>query len=119
MWCDIACDHGDYGFVFLKSQTRSATGSTATLPLTDFHDGTTAYSKTVCSRTEKNILGYEIIALADFSCGYKRYHTYGQIEDAPRSGRPTLLSQDSLETIEQAVENNPPSFLNDLTKYSM
>ncbi|RPA96234.1 hypothetical protein L873DRAFT_1811637 [Choiromyces venosus 120613-1] len=30
----------------------------------------------------------------------KRYHTYGQIEDAPRSGRPTLLSQYNLEAIE-------------------
>ncbi|RPA93446.1 hypothetical protein L873DRAFT_1815891 [Choiromyces venosus 120613-1] len=68
-------------------------------------------------RTEKDILGCEIIALADFGWGYqqiprktgvpvptvlgivKRYPTYGQIEDAPRSGRPTLLSQDNLEAI--------------------
>ncbi|RPA89527.1 hypothetical protein L873DRAFT_1822682, partial [Choiromyces venosus 120613-1] len=84
--------------------------------------------------TEKNIVGYEIIALADFGWGYKhilkktgvlvltaqgivkRCHTYCQIEDAPRSGKPTLLSQDNLEAIEEAVENNPPSFVNELTK---
>ncbi|RPA91937.1 hypothetical protein L873DRAFT_1818558 [Choiromyces venosus 120613-1] len=85
-------------------------------------------------RTIKNIAGYAIIALADFGWGYnqismktgvpvstvqgivKRYHTYGQIEDAPQSGRYTLLSQDNLEAIEQAIENNPRSFVNELTK---
>ncbi|RPA88552.1 hypothetical protein L873DRAFT_1824360 [Choiromyces venosus 120613-1] len=85
-------------------------------------------------RAEKNILRYVIIALPDFDRGYKqiskktgvpvptiqrivkRYHPYGQIKDAPRSGRPTLLSQDNLEAIEQAVENNPRSFVNELTR---
>ncbi|RPB04076.1 hypothetical protein L873DRAFT_1799517, partial [Choiromyces venosus 120613-1] len=69
----------------------------------DFHDGTTAYSKTVRSHTEKNILGYfgrghkQIskktgVPVPTVQGIVKRYHTCGQIEDAT-SIRKTHVTQ--------------------------
>ena len=46
----------------------------------------------------------------------QRYRIYGRIDDASRSGRPTLLSNTNLKAIERVVENAPRTSLNELTE---
>src|SRR5207302_6196797 len=46
----------------------------------------------------------------------QRYGIYGRIDDAPRSGHPTLLSPANLQAIEHVVENEPRASLKDLTE---
>jgi len=83
---------------------------------------------------EKGIQRHEVVVLADLGWGYKRiskktgvpvptlqgilqrYRMYGRLDDAHRSGCPTLLSEANLQAIERAVENDPRASLNDLTE---
>ena len=44
------------------------------------------------------------------------YRMYSRLDDAPRSGHPTLVSEANLQAIERAVENDPWASLNDVTK---
>ncbi|RPA96938.1 hypothetical protein L873DRAFT_1845066 [Choiromyces venosus 120613-1] len=84
-------------------------------------------------RMETSIQRAEIVVLTNLGWGYKkiskktgvpvptvqgivkRHRISGRIDDAPRSGRPTLLSPANLAAIEYAVENNPHASLDDLT----
>jgi len=83
---------------------------------------------------KKGIQRHEVVVLADLGWEYKRiskktrvpvptvhgivqrYRMYGRLDDAPRSGRPTLLSVANLQAIERAVENDTRASLNDLTE---
>src|SRR5437879_10791212 len=85
-------------------------------------------------RIEKDLQRHKIIVLADLGWRYEqiskktgvpittvqgivqRYRIYGQIDDAPRSGRSTLLSPANLQAIEHVVENEPQASLKDLTE---
>jgi len=83
---------------------------------------------------EKGIQRHEVVVLADLGWGYKwiskktgvpvsivqgivqRYRMYSQLDNGPRCGCPTLLSETNPQAIEHAMENDPEASLNDRTE---